>query len=67
MPSILNKPHFQDEATFTKLESIVWPDGPVCPHCGGMDRVCPLEGVRSKASKKHPDGIAGGGLRGARS
>jgi transposase-like protein len=34
MASVLNAPYFQDEtAAYTKLESIVWPHGPVCPHC----------------------------------
>ena len=33
--SILNKPYFRDEeAAHSFLESIVWKDGPVCPHCG---------------------------------
>ncbi len=33
--SVLNKPYFHDEkAAFAKLESLLWPEGPVCPHCG---------------------------------
>src|SRR5680860_1242874 len=33
--SVLSKPYFHDEkAAFEKLEQIVWPNGPVCPHCG---------------------------------
>ena len=37
--SILSRPYFHDEeAAFTKLESILWPDGPVCPHCGGLEK-----------------------------
>lgn len=37
--SVLNKPWFHDEkAAFAKLESIVWPDGPVCPHCGSAGK-----------------------------
>jgi transposase-like protein len=29
------EPHFQnDEAARAMLESILWPEGPVCPHCG---------------------------------
>ncbi len=62
--SVLNADHFRDEAAaFAKLESIVWPDGPVCPHCGGMDRVYALKGVRSKPSKKHPKGVERHGLK----
>mgnify|MGYP003667838673 CR=1 FL=1 len=37
--SVLSKPYFHDEeAAFVKLEEILWPDGPVCPHCGGMEK-----------------------------
>ena len=33
--SILNRPYFRDEeAAFAFLESILWRDGTVCPHCG---------------------------------
>lgn len=33
--SILNRPYFLDEnAAHAFLESILWPSGPVCPHCG---------------------------------
>lgn len=62
--SVLNAKHFHDEAAaFTELESILWPDGPVCPHCGGMDKVYVLKGVRSKPSKKHPKGVERHGLK----
>jgi transposase-like protein len=62
--SLLNEPHFQnEEAAFAKLEDIVWPDGPICPHCGAMDRIYALKGVRSKPSKKNPDGIIRHGLK----
>ena len=62
--SVLNARHFHDEeAAFAEMEAILWPDGPVCPHCGGMDRVYVLKGVRSKPSKKHPEGIERFGLK----
>ena len=62
--SILSAKHFHDEAAaFAELESILWPHGPVCPHCGGMDRVYVLNGVRSKPSKKHPEGVERHGLK----
>lgn len=45
--SILTKAYFHDEAAaFAKLEEIVWPHGPVCPHCGGMDRAYDLSKTR---------------------
>lgn len=45
--SALSAPFFHDEAAaFAKLESIVWPNGPVCPHCGGMGRITRVKGGR---------------------
>ena len=45
MASVLSAPHFHDEAAaFKYLEKRVWPEGPVCPHCGGMDRISKMEG-----------------------
>ena len=62
--SILAKKHFHDEAAaFVELESIMWPEGPICPHCGGMDRVYALKGVRTKPSKKNPEGKVRHGLK----
>jgi transposase-like protein len=35
--SVLSKPYFHDEAkAFEHLEGALWPEGPVCPHCGSM-------------------------------
>jgi transposase-like protein len=40
MASVLNAPHFQDEAAaYAKIESLVWPNGAVCPHCQSTDRM----------------------------
>jgi transposase-like protein len=62
--SILNAPHFHDEeAAFAKLESVIWPNGPVCPHCGATERIYALKDVRTKPSKKHPEGIVRHGLK----
>ena len=37
--------HLRDEAAaFAKLEEIVWPHGPVCPHCGEARRIGRLTG-----------------------
>ncbi|MBS0253452.1 MAG: IS1595 family transposase [Proteobacteria bacterium] len=62
--SALSEPHFHDEtAAFEKLESLIWPEGPVCPHCGGKERIYKLQGVRTKPSKKHPKGVERPGLK----
>jgi transposase-like protein len=41
--SILSAPYFHDEtAAYAELEATLWPNGPVCPHCGGFVRITPL-------------------------
>ncbi|MGM0743507.1 MAG: IS1595 family transposase [Pseudomonadota bacterium] len=61
--SVLSKPYMHDEAAaFAHVESIIWTDGPVCPHCGVVDRAYPLTGVRTKPSKKNPEGKERHGL-----
>jgi len=61
--SVLSRPHFYDEkAAFEHVESILWPEGPVCPHCGNVDKHYPLTGIRSKPSKKNPKGVERHGL-----
>lgn len=46
----LNQPHFQDaEKAREHLEAIRWPNGPVCPHCGGVERNSKLEGKAHRA------------------
>lgn len=61
--SVLSRPCFYDEkAAFEHVESVLWPEGPVCPKCGNCDKHYKLEGVRSKPSKKNPEGIERHGL-----
>ena len=46
--SILDQPQFHDDAAaFAMLESILWPDGPVCPKCGCIGRSRRLGGKSS--------------------
>lgn len=43
--SILSKPYFHKEpAAFAYLESVLWPEGPICPHCGTINQATKLEG-----------------------
>jgi transposase-like protein len=43
--SVLTAKCFHDEAAAYKwVESRVWPEGPICPHCGGVDRISPMKG-----------------------
>jgi transposase-like protein len=47
--SVLSKPYFHDEeAAFAHLEGVLWPDGPVCPHCGGVDRISKIKANPAK-------------------
>jgi transposase-like protein len=47
--SILSKKHFHNEkAAFAYLESILWTDGPECPHCGVIDRAGKLKGKATR-------------------
>jgi transposase-like protein len=40
MASALSAPHFHDEkAAYAYVEARIWPEGPVCPHCGGVERI----------------------------
>lgn len=40
-----SEPRFHDETAARKfLEAIRWPNGPVCPHCGGTERNSALNG-----------------------
>jgi transposase-like protein len=61
--SVLSRPYFHNEAAaFEHVEAMLWPQGPVCHHCGSMDKHYKLVGVRSKASKKSPAGVERHGL-----
>jgi transposase-like protein len=51
-----------ESKAFEMIERLQWPKGPVCPHCQATDRISRLEGVRSKPSKKHPQGEVRHGL-----
>jgi len=43
--AILNQPQFQDaDKAREHLESLRWPHGPVCPHCGSVRAPLKLEG-----------------------
>jgi transposase-like protein len=47
--SILNSKILQDEtAAYAWVEARVWPNGPVCPHCGGVDRISKMGGKSTR-------------------
>jgi transposase-like protein len=48
----LQNPIFQDETKAREwLEARIWPSGPVCPHCGSVNKATKLEG------KAHRPGV----------
>ena len=47
--SVLSEPQFHNEAAAYKwVESRVWPEGPNCPHCGGVDRISKMAGKSTR-------------------
>jgi transposase-like protein len=49
MSSVLSDKHFHDEeAAYAWVEARVWPEGPVCPHCGGFDRISKMQGKSTR-------------------
>jgi transposase-like protein len=46
----LRNPIFHDDdKARERLEAVLWPDGPVCPHCGAMDdRITKLQGKSTR-------------------
>ena len=47
--SVLNASHFQTEAAaFAYVESKLWPNGPVCPHCGEAKRISKMSGKTTR-------------------
>lgn len=63
--SVLSDIRFHsEEAAFDYVEAQIWPEGPTCPHCGSTaEKIGRLQGVRSKRSKKNPEGVVQVGLR----
>src|SRR5882724_7302335 len=53
--SILDRDYFQDEEkAFSKLESVLWPSGPVCPKCGVINDA---HGIAANTDKKVRHGL----------
>ncbi len=51
--SSLSRPYLWSEpAAHAKLEDIVWPRGPVCPHCGAADRIGRVTGKGARIGLK---------------
>lgn len=47
--SVLSRPYFHDETkAFEYLESVLWAEGPTCPHCGALDRLTKVKANPAK-------------------
>src|SRR6202521_2019329 len=47
--AVLSAKHLQDEeAAYAWVEARVWPNGPLCPHCGGTDRISRMGGKSTR-------------------
>jgi transposase-like protein len=47
--SILSQPYFHnEEAAYAFVESRLWPNGPVCPHCGCIERIGKMGGKSTR-------------------
>jgi transposase-like protein len=47
--SVIEAKAFQDEAAaYAWVEARVWPEGPICPHCGGTERIGKLQGKSTR-------------------
>jgi transposase-like protein len=47
--SALSASHFHnEEKAFAYVERRVWPNGPVCPHCGGVERIGKMRGKSTR-------------------
>ena len=47
--SALSALHFHnEEAAYAYVEARIWPEGPVCPHCGVVDRIGKMGGKSTR-------------------
>ncbi|MEW6658840.1 MAG: IS1595 family transposase [Thermodesulfobacteriota bacterium] len=56
--AIFDEARFHDEAAARRyLESIRWPHGPVCPHCGASGHICRIESQSKEKGKGARPGL----------
>lgn len=49
MASVFSAPHFHnEEAAYAYVEARIWPEGPVCSHCGGVERISKMQGKSTR-------------------
>src|ERR1700730_3198380 len=49
MSPLLSQKHLQDEEeAYAWVEARVWPNGPICPHCKGTERISKMHGSATR-------------------
>jgi transposase-like protein len=49
MASRISRPYLHsEEKAFAYVESKLWPEGPICPHCGGVERITKVKANPAK-------------------
>ena len=49
MKSTISDKCFHSEQTaYDFVEGLLWPEGPICPHCGGVDRISKMQGKSTR-------------------
>ena len=49
MASRISRPYLHsEEKAFAYVERHLWPNGPICPHCGGVERIGKMEGKTTR-------------------
>jgi transposase-like protein len=49
MKSTISSKCFHNEQTaYDFVEGLLWPNGPVCPHCGGVERISKMQGKSTR-------------------
>src|SRR5215207_1200428 len=43
-----SKPMHNEAAAYAWVESKLWPNGPICPHCGGVERISKMRGKSTR-------------------
>lgn len=46
--NLLQVTRLSEEEARIYIESILWPDGPICPHCGNCENIYPLKGKTTR-------------------
>src|SRR5208282_2883880 len=46
--TISDKCFHSEETAYAWVEKLLWPTGPICPHCGGFDRISKMGGKSTR-------------------